>query len=92
MLTEQDARQKWCPMVRNAAPSDSEAAGTAGNRYGGEATHPTHSCIASDCMMWRKTGQIGIGPRGEKRDRDLDGLTRWIDVGYCGLAGSPVQR
>ena len=44
-------------------------------------------CLASDCMMWRKVGQVGVGPNGEKRDRDIDGRTRWIDMGYCGLAG-----
>ena len=47
----------------------------------------SNSCIASGCMMWRKKDQMGIGPNGEKRDRDLDGRTRWLDRGYCGLAG-----
>lgn len=49
-------------------------------------------CAASDCMMWRKHGQIGLGPNGEKRDRDMDGMTRWVDRGYCGLAGTPLPE
>jgi hypothetical protein len=40
-------------------------------------------------MAWRKGGTIGIGPGGEKRNRDMDGRTRWVDTGFCGLAGKP---
>lgn len=48
-------------------------------------------CVGSKCMAWRKHDQIGIGPDGKKRDRDMDGRTKWIDRGYCGLAGNPAQ-
>jgi hypothetical protein len=44
-------------------------------------------CIGSLCMAWRKVDQIGIGPDGKLRDRDLDGRTKWVYRGYCGLAG-----
>lgn len=48
-------------------------------------------CIGSKCMAWRKTGQVGRGPNGERRDRDMDGRTQWIDTGYCGLAGPEAK-
>ena len=48
-------------------------------------------CVGPKCMAWRKHDQIGIGPNGEKRDRDMDGRTRWVDRGYCGLAGAPAK-
>lgn len=80
--TEDEARTKWCPMNRCG---DINLGGTS-NRPDGET-----SCIASGCMMWRKKDQIGIGPNGEKRDRDMDGRTRWVDRGYCGLAGSAMS-
>jgi hypothetical protein len=38
-------------------------------------------------MAWRKSGQIGIGPNGERRTRDMDGRTQWVDRGYCGAFG-----
>lgn len=46
-------------------------------------------CHASECMAWRKGKSVGRGPNGEPRERDMDGLTRWLPTGYCGLAGSP---
>jgi hypothetical protein len=45
-------------------------------------------CIGSQCMAWRKVDQVGIGPNGEKRDRDMDGRTQWVDRGYCGAFGN----
>lgn len=47
-------------------------------------------CVGSGCMAWRKHDQIGLTPEGKKVDRDVDGRTRWVDRGYCGLAGKPL--
>lgn len=82
--TEKEAVELWCPMQRQSE----QGVGGAYNRPndGG------FNCIASGCMMWRKHDQIGIGPNGEKRERDMDGRTRWVDRGYCGLAGKPDIR
>lgn len=80
LWTEQDAKVLWCPMTRIGEQN----AGAATNR-----PSASYNCIASGCMMWRKHDQVGIGPNGEKRDRDMDGRTRWVDRGYCGLAGNP---
>lgn len=53
-------------------------------------SHRGALCISSMCMAWRKFDQVGIGPNGEKRERDMDGRTKWVDRGYCGAFGNPV--
>lgn len=55
-MTEEQAKSKWCPFVRLSAPVDSEAAGTAGNRYGDD-IGGNFRCIASACMAWRWKNQ-----------------------------------
>jgi len=45
LLTEADAKTKWCPMVR----MEDQYAGAAANTIG-----PDFNCIASGCMMWRQ--------------------------------------
>jgi len=47
-MTEQEAKTKWCPMVRHVTTNGCNSSGF-------------ETCIASDCMMWRyKTnGQMG---------------------------------
>jgi len=74
-MTEQEAKTKWCPMIRSSAGIESNCAT---NTYDESYTHP--SCIASDCMMWRyKTnGQMGY-------DRNPDDIC--LASGYCGLGG-----
>lgn len=85
-MTEDEAREKWCPEVQYVMTSDDEGIGDSietkttsypMNRLGktNETTRQhadwqCFKCIASDCMMWR------WGP---------------VDVtrGYCGLAGKP---
>ena len=74
LLTEKDAATKWCPLDKGSF-SDRHIGG------------PQPHCIASACMAWRKAGQIGIGPAGERRTRDLDGRTKWVDTGFCGAFG-----
>jgi hypothetical protein len=79
-LTEKQASEKWCPLVRRAGSyGNSDADG--GRR--------APRCIGSACMAWRKHGQIGLTPEGKKVDRDMDGRTRWTDIGYCGAFGHP---
>lgn len=80
MLTEDEARKKWCPMARYVA--DSNDPNTA-NRW---VRISTCCCIASDCMAWRwepwVNGSPANGPRnnnGEQRD----------PRGYCGAFGKP---
>jgi len=79
LLTEEQAREKWCPEARLTEISDTGALGTyAHNRIivGRNDHTPVLSgclCIASRCMMWRWAEPI------------LDGKN--ARQGYCGLAG-----
>lgn len=98
MTDELEAKTLWCPFARSMVAIDDDQRGSnrhvedTFNSVGNLRTHPQAGtcCLASGCMMWRKAGQIGIGPDGKRRERDMDGLTRWIDKGYCGLAGNPA--
>lgn len=58
-MTEDEARQKWCPMVREGG------AVFVSNRS--SAQQHAFNCIASDCMMWRwrKPGFDGV-PSSDK--------------------------
>jgi hypothetical protein len=94
MLTEDEAKAKWCPLARTL-DFDGHNASAPHNRVYRvdynvvESDMPGCHCIASACMAWRKVDQTGIGPNGEKRDRDMDGRTRWVDRGFCGAFGKP---
>lgn len=77
-MTEDEARTKWCPMVRYL-----DFNGSIINNRGQylEGVYPnTMECIASDCMLWRwMDTNVDDGKGGTKRD------TR--TYGFCGLAG-----
>lgn len=84
IYTEDEAKTRWCPLAN--AHGDSMLRGVDRNSQ----MNWQHTlCIASACMAWRKADQVGIGPNGEKRDRDLDGRTQWVIAGYCGAFGIP---
>ena len=83
ILTEEEARTKWCPFYQTMAvstASDDIIEGT--NRAGkfGEQFRP--ACIASECMAWRWGQDV---PRRVKGEDDHD----MYRAGYCGLAGKP---
>jgi len=53
-MTEDEAKTKWCPMVRTGL-----TVGMAVNHHvdmnpGGQGVHDETRCIASGCMMWRE--------------------------------------
>lgn len=66
-MTEEEAKTKWCPMIRTGM-----VAGMAVNHHvdmqpGGQGVYDETRCIASDCMMWRDSycglaGPITIHP------------------------------
>ena len=76
-MTEDEARKKWCPMVRwTSHDCEAKYADPFENR--GEACN----CIASECMMWQWEKGTAIVDGGLQADVQLD-------IGYCGLAGKP---
>lgn len=48
-MTENEAKTKWCPMVRIEG---AEAGQSSYNRFNDGSPDPDGRCIASDCMMW----------------------------------------
>lgn len=78
-MTEDEAKKKWCPMVRDVRASN--GAMEIGSGF----------CKASECMMWRDnldrvlTGRDIIVTDGNKRNI----VKETVPSGYCGLAGKP---
>ena len=65
-MTEEQAKTKWCPMVRTPA------------LVVGDDIHRHGTCIGSDCMMWRwdteadpRHGLCGLADRVKYYKRDL---------------------
>lgn len=86
-MTEDEAKTKWCPFVRN------DYALTGGNRYK-EAPHKVAPCIGSACMAWRWRDLAGEWDRRENKIEQANGRQcepppSFPKVGYCGLAGRP---
>ena len=81
MLTEDEAKTKWCPHARNLHQWNEEAAP---NRDADD--KPISRCIASACMAWRWREDGGYR-------QTKDGT--WVSgnvtdaIGFCGLAGKP---
>lgn len=80
-LTEDQAKEKWCPMA--LAPLRDHPEGMfniAVNREwewtDGESPQSSANCIGSTCMMWRQTTEFLEVDQKEP-------------VGYCGLAAKP---
>lgn len=94
LLTEEQAKKKWCPLVR--ALTDGKASGncTTDVRFAKQSL-----CIGSNCMFWRWGDNE---PRPEDL-YDVHQMYRFRDVphddfikhvvetrrGYCGAAGKP---
>lgn len=74
-LTEEQARQRWCPMVR--VEGSNRLHNTMKDGFSN--ADMSYRCIAGACMAWREF-QIsyahGEGPKDHR--------------GYCGFAGSPT--
>jgi hypothetical protein len=74
-MTEDEAKTKWCPMVRNGVNRNYPRQGYQGEI--GDNNPPYSKCIASDCMMWRVT-----------RNHNSETGESFV-TGYCGLGGKP---
>jgi hypothetical protein len=80
-MTEQEAKTKWCPMVRfQIGPDNPSWQNVAYSNRGDYFDNTCTGCIASACMMWR--WEV---PEGKATNKNEE---KW-DSGYCGLAGKP---
>ena len=78
LLTEDEARQKWCPHV-----SLCEVGGAIYDNRG--QSHGFTRCIASECMSWRWSDERRQGTIVSVKE--TDGTEREVIRGYCGLSG-----
>jgi len=81
VMTEDEARTKWCPFARVIHFHDNDHQGiapAAGNRGCHGYPKPEARCIASDCMAWRWGSDVTVGKFKTQRENCH---------GYCGLAG-----
>ena len=74
-LTEDEARQRWCPMVR--VEGNNRVHNTKSDGY--ENADNNYRCIGSSCMAWREYEIAFAHGEIPKEHR-----------GYCGLAGKPT--
>jgi len=52
-MTEDEAKEKWCPMARVTLLSDSKLVGSANRAgLGGRSIEEDPKCLGSECMMW----------------------------------------
>lgn len=82
ILTEEEAKTKWCPHGRVWQKASSEGI-TSFTTHGCMGSVPI--CIGSACMAWR------FVPQGENYSENMatGDRTYLTPVGYCGLAGKP---
>jgi hypothetical protein len=94
LLTEEEARKKWCPHTRVfARGGDFHDSGlTSANRTGKGAKIAGSCCIASECMSWRWGVQTDRGTAyafaSEQMARNACAENDRLG-GYCGLAEIP---
>lgn len=75
LLTESEARSKWCPETRLAYGPDGKEGVAAVNRSAKtDVVRANSNCIATECAFWRwaRTAHEGA-----------------LQEGYCGRAGRP---
>jgi hypothetical protein len=90
MLSEDEAKQYWCPFTRVAVDGREYMEGVASaNRDTGIETQKHTLCIGSQCMAWRWAGwlnrisqMVAQAPAPEDRVGER--------LGFCGLAGRPL--
>lgn len=97
ILTEEEAKTKWCPHIRISAAicqGGDIVAAAARNRVGELPPTPEHpndpsrfNCCASECSQWR------WGPSQHYYVRvGNEKIPAEERRGYCGLAGKPDVR
>jgi hypothetical protein len=88
MLSEEEAKTKWCPHVRLLEPYAEKTSMNRGNE-----DEPIGCCLASECMAWRWGPCFWIDPgeTSEPKTRystdHKPGMELEPAKGFCGLAG-----
>lgn len=97
LLSEADARERWCPFARVTRRENLDpyvqtggvglAHGTNRDALGRVENPASCRCYASGCMAWRWAGwETFLGTVAQKADEpDRIGLR----LGFCGLSSSP---
>jgi hypothetical protein len=88
LLTEEEAKTKWCPFARPVVAETLKAlivpqGRTLEYKTDGMLTTVDQSCIASACMAWRWATDGEAWAAANPHPRQPDPL------GYCGIAGKP---
>lgn len=78
-MTEDEAKTKWCPMVRW---SGDNAAGFGNNRGRIDKDQHNAYCIGSQCMMWREHTEKILDP-----EPGVECGAAYVHGGYCRLSG-----
>lgn len=93
-MKEEDARKKWCPMVKMVAVDHNNRVlnSAAFNKCSRENQAGKHfepdgsSCIASECMMWVQTdNECDPMPGPPKGTSAVQEEPKYYPAGYCGL-------
>jgi hypothetical protein len=88
MMTEDEAREKWCPHTQvSIATSESTDAHSDNRRseYGSSIEFESNPvCLGSKCMAWRWARELKVF--GADPGLSAEVIT---DKGFCGLAGQP---
>ena len=82
MLTEKEAKKKWCPMARACSSRDEEL-GVTINRGAHGMSDIDCFCMGSGCMAWRSE-VVSLS------HTDRDGEHQEVVMGYCGAFGKPA--
>jgi len=86
-MTEEEAKTKWCPMVRWEAETLATRRAFNNREQILEGKCGENSrCIASECMMWRPLYREVTKADEEACDLYRAGDKNMPDGGYCGLA------
>lgn len=86
-MTEDEAKTKWCPMVRYRSVN-----GEGINRWvsadDAQLSPDPSKCLGSGCMMWREHPWANLN--GQRVDRGHYAFEQATPHGFCGLAGPVV--
>ena len=79
LMTERQARSKWCPHARQSTNEFPTY-----NRSEGGKAIDSCNCVASDCMAWR-----WVRVRDDEGSEDGGAVILTQTYGFCGAFGKP---